>query len=53
MSYDYKKTSCSLCHQDRECVSVWSNITPWLCEGCCRDEGEFWTREEEEEFDDE
>lgn len=49
MSYDYKETTCSICKQTRECVSVWSNITPWLCESCCKDERQYWTREEEDE----
>lgn len=49
MSYDYKITECSLCKKILECVSVWSNITPWLCEDCCSIEGEYWSREQEDE----
>ncbi len=49
MSYDYKITECSLCKKTLECVSVWSNITPWLCEDCCSIEGEYWSREQEDE----
>lgn len=49
MSYDYKVTECSLCKKTLECVSVWSNIRPWLCEDCCSIEGEYWSREQEDE----
>ena len=49
MSYDYKVTSCSVCKTTVECRSVWSNITPWVCESCCSDEGLYWTQELEEE----
>lgn len=51
MSYDYKLTECSICKKTLECVSVWSNITPWLCEDCCSSEGEYWSREQEDEDD--
>lgn len=53
MSYDYEKVSCSKCKQVKECVSVWSNITPWLCESCCSDEGVHWTQEQEDEENEE
>lgn len=53
MSYDYKIVPCSICKQTKECVSVWSNITPWMCESCAADEGVHWTREQEEEVEDE
>lgn len=49
MSFDYKHTKCSICHKEVECVSVWSNIIPWLCESCCETEGEPWTEEQLEE----
>lgn len=47
-SYDYKVTQCSGCFRTVECVYIWSNVTPWLCEKCCEDRGIPWTREQEE-----
>lgn len=48
MSYDYKVIKCSSCHTVTECVAIWSNVIPWLCEKCCEKQGEYWSEEQEE-----
>lgn len=52
-SYDYEVRQCSVCLRVVECVYIWSNVTPWLCQQCCEERGHYWTREQEDADNDE